>query len=113
MPSLFDADKADLSLVVSLPSLPPTALTYRRFCFVYLVLLNVLSLTTWELLWLQVDGDRWYCHAFYFTNWALAVATLYFLTALHTPSTSAPSPLSVALLAAALPLSILCSCVYC
>ena len=113
MMSLLEVAKPDVSFVVSFPSLPPIVLTYRRFCFAFLVLLNLLSLSTWELLWLHVDGDRWYFHAFYFTNWTLALATLYFLTTLHTPSTSPPpSTISLPLLSASLPLSFLCAVVY-
>ena len=113
MISLLSLEPIGASLTLSLPplpSLPALTLSYRRFCFLYLVFLNVLSVSTWELLWLDVDGDRFYHHAAYFSNWTLLIATLYFLAALRTPSSS--SRTSRALLAASLPLSVLCCVVY-
>ena len=115
--SLFDVDPLDkpvtsaVNFVIRLPTFPSLTLHYRRFCFVYLVILHFLSLATWEHFWLVVDGDRWYFHFAYFTNWALAIAALYFLSTLRLPSNSS-SPTSLVLLAAALPLSLLCAVVY-
>ena len=40
---------------------------------------NIVSIYTWELFWKKKDGDNWYYHFFYYSNWNLMIVTLYFL----------------------------------
>ena len=84
---------------------------FRLASACYLLLVNVVSVLSWEWLWLELDGDHWYCHFKYFTNWMLAASTLYFLSTLRCGSTDT-SPLSRSLSVLSLPLSLLTAVVY-
>jgi hypothetical protein len=92
------------------PSTPLWLQRYRQFSAVYLIFINILSVLTWELFWLQVDGDRWWTHFKYFTNWALIASSVYFARTAYVGRLEG----SVSLLALeiALPFSFLSSIVY-
>lgn len=87
----------------------------------FLAAVKVWSVVTWERHWFALDGERWYYHFLFFTNWVLTLSSLFFLTSARACSASAaasPSSLSLldqaafALLFAVVPLSVLVTVVY-
>ena len=48
-----------------------------------LVGVNLWSILTWESFWQKLDGDKWWYHFLFFTNWVLTISTLYFLYAAY------------------------------
>jgi len=61
------------------------------------------------MFWKELDGDAWYFHFKYFTNWALTIATLYFALA---AVTTRPSRLVLLLNGLAVPLAFMSCVVY-